>query len=137
MKLFGSRERKEAIRALPSDDARNYAKHARVLQEAADVMLHRSARYGATWRQYGALANLLQGATAVNRLMATWWFNEGDRPAFHKDVLDDAYDAINYLAFFIALAQAGEVVGNPPTWECPAHIMSLNEGVCVVCGEPA
>jgi hypothetical protein len=114
MKLFGSRERKDAIRALPSDDARNYAKHARTLQEAADVMLHRTARYGGTYRQYGALANLLQGATAVNRLMATWWFNTGDRPAFHKDVLDDAYDAINYLAFFIALATEGDVVGAPP-----------------------
>lgn len=117
MEPYTDSGRKQAIGALPSDESRNYARHARVLHEALDVVLHRSGSYGSVWQQYGALANLLQAARKVDRLMALWWHDRpvvGEEIALGKDALDDAMDAINYLAFFITMARDGSIIGEPP-----------------------
>lgn len=55
--------------------------------------------YGQSWRRYGALSNLLSVARKADRLMQVFWFGRGGLE--HKDAVDDAYDLINYTAFFI------------------------------------
>lgn len=70
--------------------------------------------YGDTWTTYGALNNLLRAATKVDRSMEIWWHdgsNNGN-PLMHKDNLDDAIDAINYLVFFIRCVRAGNITGS-------------------------
>lgn len=55
--------------------------------------------YGDIWQRYGSLSNLLNVARKVDRLMQVLWYGNGT--VTHKDALDDAYDLINYAAFFI------------------------------------
>ncbi len=78
----------------------------RALMKSYEIYLQRNAKYSDVWKNYGALNNLVRGATKVDRLMEVWWHGDG---TLHKDALDDAYDAINFLAFFIAQATNGEL----------------------------
>jgi hypothetical protein len=106
---------------LEPEHAQAAVKHAQTLDEAASVMLHRTTAYGLVWRRFGALSNLLNSARKVERLMEAWWHHQDDyevvgddgipRPLLHKDALDDAFDAINYLAFFIQCARQGNITG--------------------------
>jgi hypothetical protein len=97
------------------DDAQE---HWNVLIDAERIYEERSLVYGDVWKQYGALNNLVRAATKIDRLMAIWWHNQDDFEGFvtalHKDGLDDAYDAINYLAFFVRCAKNGNVTGSAP-----------------------
>jgi hypothetical protein len=64
----------------------------------------RSQQYGSAWRRFGALNNLVRAAAKVERLLEQFWYrgiNEG-----HD--FDDAYDAINYLVFFLMQAGTGQ-----------------------------
>lgn len=106
-------DRYKELRDAPEEVVQAAVEHAQVLKEALDVMVQRSASYGAIWRQYGALNNLVRAATKVDRAMEVWWRNGGPTE-MHKDVLDDPMDAINYLAFFIALARSLDITGTPP-----------------------
>lgn len=65
--------------------------------------------YGDVWRRYGALSNLLSIARKVDRLMQIFWFGKGEID--HKDSLDDAYDLLNYTAFFIRNATDNNIKG--------------------------
>ena len=91
------------------------AEHLEVLAKAFGLHLQRTEAYGEVWKQYGALSNLLSAARKIDRLMNVWWRNDGSIPALHKDVLDDAYDAINYITFFIRNAQNGNIAGSVPS----------------------
>ena len=83
--------------------------------KAHRIMRHRTVAYGLTWQQYGALANLLNAARKIDRLMSIWWRGEDDEVAMlDKSLLDDAFDAINYLGFFIQCAEEGNLLGNVP-----------------------
>lgn len=86
--------------------------HQAVLDEVADLYSQRSQAYGQVWRNYGALANLLNATRKVDRLMNIWW--RSTKPSIHKDALDDAFDAINYLVFFIRSAREGNFTGVAP-----------------------
>lgn len=109
---FKSAEDQHTLLTLPAEQARAAVEHAQGLEDAASVMLHRTASYGLAWQRYGALSNLVNAARKVERLMGIWWDgNKGEIPALHKDALDDAVDAINYLQFFISCAKEGNLTG--------------------------
>lgn len=86
----------------------------RVLTECVRLYDSRGRSYGQVWKQYGALASLLNAARKVDRLMAIWWHSTRGA-ALHKDALDDAYDCINYMTFFMRLAIRGNITGTAPT----------------------
>lgn len=96
------------------DQALEYLGQMNVLMHCARIYDQRSAAYGQVWRQHGALSNLLSAARKIDRLMEVWYHSPDGAKALHKDALDDAYDAINYLAFFIRNAQAGNLTGYRP-----------------------
>lgn len=121
---FNTDEEQRVLLMLEPEHAQAAVEHAQTLDEAATLMLNRTLSYGTVWRRFGAMANLLNAARKVERLMEMWWdtINEdvdivGDDgkivhlPALHKDGLDDAFDAINYLAFFIQNARQGNITG--------------------------
>lgn len=83
-------------------------KQLNVLLEALKIYDSR-AIYGDVWRRYGWLSNLLSVARKVDRLMQLFWF--GDGKLDHKEALDDAYDLINYAAFFIRNVEADNARG--------------------------
>lgn len=76
----------------------------------------RNRTYRNIWETYGALSNLLRAATKVDREMEIWWHSTGNgvagNPLLHKEALDDAFDAINYLTFFIRCVRAGNITGS-------------------------
>lgn len=84
--------------------------HLQVFIQALRIRQSRKI-YGAAWRRYGALSNLLSVARKVDRLMQVFW--HGDGVINHKDALDDAYDLINYAAFFIQNKEARNERGEP------------------------
>lgn len=89
-----------------------------VLWEALEIFEERSEDYGEVWKQYGALNNLVRSAVKVDRLMEQWWFGSveaGDPVTLRSDGLDDGYDAINYLVFFIRQARWGNITGQKKT----------------------
>lgn len=87
--------------------------HFNILMECLKVHDGRTKAYGTVWKRYGALSNLLSAARKVDRLMESWWRRgDGHAPALHKDNLDDAYDAINYLVFMIRNARSGNLTGD-------------------------
>lgn len=86
--------------------------HFAVLIECLRLHDSRTASYGKVWRRYGALSNLLSAARKVDRLMESWWRRgDGAVPTIHKDNLDDAYDAINYLVFMVRNARDANLTG--------------------------
>lgn len=91
----------------PADD------HRAVFDEATGLFIARSTAYGDVYKNYGALANLLNGARKIDRTMEAWW-QATTVPVMHKDALDDAFDALNYLNFFIREARAGNITGHTP-----------------------
>lgn len=134
---FTSKADQAGLMTLPPEHAQACVEHAQTLDEAASVMLGRTASYGLVWRRYGALSNLLNAARKVERLMESWWHGEGV-PALHKDNLDDAVDAINYLAFFIQCARAGNLTGDEtrlPECEDGLHRVVMESPHCVDCGQ--
>jgi hypothetical protein len=80
------------------------------LERCFEIYQERSAKYGEVWKQYGAINNLVRAATKVDRLMEQWWFD----PPPHDYDLDDAYDAINYLIFFIRNVKEINFTGERP-----------------------
>lgn len=98
-----------------------------VFLKALAIYDERSAPYGDVWKQYGALNNLVRGATKVDRLMEVWWHNPDGGKALGKDGLDDAYDALNYMAFFARLVVQGNVSGSGPERREPVVIRAWGE----------
>ena len=94
------------------DDQSLILPHMEVFEEATGLYVVRSRSYGQVWRNYGALSNLLSAARKVDRTMETWWHQQ--TPVMHKDALDDAMDAINYLNFFVRNAREGNITGQTP-----------------------
>lgn len=105
------------------------AAHAEVLMKAHNLYEERTQSYGQVWRQYGGLSNLLNAARKIDRLMEVWWhgWNNGEAPVIHKEALDDAYDALNYLTFFIRSVGEGNITGSIPVRPDVAH--GSGEGV--------
>jgi len=78
--------------------------------EAVALYQERDKQYGPVWRKYGALSNLLRSAAKVERMIELWWKNPNDEQ-LHKEPLDDAYDLMNYVAFFVRNVGAGNLRG--------------------------
>ena len=85
-----------------------------VFLTALKLFDERNRTYRNIWETYGALSNLLRSATKVDRAMEIWWHDgaENGNPLLHKDNLDDAFDALNYLVFFIRCVRAGNITGS-------------------------
>ena len=135
---FKDEDYDNALRNLPAEHAQAVARHAQTLAEALGVMVGRTGSYGLAWRRYGALSNLLNAARKVERLMEAWWDGNGI-PALHKDNLDDAIDALNYLAFFIQCAEDGNLTGERrvlPEEVEEEYFRVSGEAICEVCGLP-
>lgn len=100
---------------LPNADL-DLAQHQAILQRCLDTYIERTEAYGQAWKNYGAVANLVNAARKTDRTMETWYHGlmQGEAPAIHKDALDDAYDAINYFVFFIRCVEAGNFTGAIP-----------------------
>ena len=122
---YNTEEEQRVLLMLPPEHAQAAVEHAQALDEAATIMLNRTLSYGTVWQRFGAVSNLLNAARKVERLMVVWYDGQesydllGDDgkvvrriPALHKDALDDAFDAINYLAFFIQNARQGNITGD-------------------------
>lgn len=109
---FNTEEEQRALLMLPPEQAQAAVEHAQTLDEAARLMLHRTSSYGLVWQRFGAMSNLLNAARKVGRLMEAWYEGTTVEPVLHKDGLDDAWDAINYLAFFIQCARKGNLTGD-------------------------
>lgn len=77
-----------------------------VVMGSISVFDQKDRIYGSAWKRLGALNNLTRMATKVERLLEQFWHNSSDVPAVPD--LDDAYDLINYSAFFIRQASSGE-----------------------------
>ena len=90
-----------------------------VMLKALQVYDQRDKVYGSVWKQYGSLSPLLSAARKVDRLMSIWWhkseaiFGKAAKDVTHKDALDDAVDAINYLVFFLRLKDSS-LTGKEP-----------------------
>lgn len=78
-----------------------------VFVEAFNIYREREAKYGGAWKRYGALNNLVRLGTKAERLVQEWWRNEGG-PPYEQRSLDDAFDLINYAAFFVRQAMQGQ-----------------------------
>jgi hypothetical protein len=109
---FHTEDDQRALLMLPPEQAQAAVEHAQTLDEAASVMLHRTSSYGLVWRRFGAISNLLNAGRKVGRLMEAWYEGTTVAPVLHKDGLDDAFDAINYLGFFIQNARHGNMTGD-------------------------
>lgn len=86
-----------------------------VLLAALKLFDERNRTYRNIWETYGALSNLLRAATKVDREMEIWWHSSGGpsgNPLLHKEALDDAFDALNYLVFFIRCVRQGNITGS-------------------------
>lgn len=85
-----------------------------VFMRALKLFDERNRTYRNVWETYGALSNLLRAATKVDREMEIWWHSAdpGHNPLQHKESLDDAYDALNYLVFFIRCVGALNITGS-------------------------
>lgn len=87
----------------------------------------RNRTYRNIWETYGALSNLLRAATKVDREMEIWWHQGLENPLLHKEALDDAFDAINYLVFFIRCVRSGNITGSKRARPVVADEVSYNE----------
>jgi hypothetical protein len=115
---------RELLAAFGMDDTDQNVHQVLVLLEALQVYDQRSQHYGQSWKNYGALSNLLSSARKVDRLMEVWWDADADAPpVLHKDGLDDAIDLINYTVFFIRNARAGNLTGVRPVRPEPQWFM--------------
>lgn len=75
---------------------------------AYQIYIERQAKYHDAWKRYGALNNLIRSASKLQRVQEVYWYPD-EVPLDDMDLdLDDAFDALNYLAFFITQAERGE-----------------------------
>ncbi len=65
-----------------------------VLFEALRIFQERNARYQDAWKRTGWRGNLVDLRKKIERLWAEFWYGNQENP-------DDAFDIINFTAFFI------------------------------------
>jgi hypothetical protein len=97
----------ELVGVTPTDQA---IEQFRVLVRCMELYEERDQKYGSAWKRLGALNNLTRMSTKIERLLAMYWHKRPPRmvnPDASWD-LDDAFDLINYSAFFIRQAQTNE-----------------------------
>lgn len=99
-----------------------------VLAECLVIYSSRDGVYGAAWRQYGAVSNVLSMARKVDRVMNEWWSSllRGEVSDRDGEELDDAVDLINYTVFFLRNVRDGNISGSMP--ERPQHPSSGERG---------
>lgn len=81
-----------------------------IFVEALGIYDEKDTLYGQAWKRLGALNNLSRMATKMERLLEMYWHKEIHRGARRggKLDLDDAFDLLNYTAFFVRQADKGE-----------------------------
>lgn len=97
------RLRKEYLAAMlgyePNEES---VEQLKVFEEALLIHAERTKSYGVVWREYGSRSPLLSAAKKMARLMKTFWDGRG-HTVDGKAQVDDAYDLLNYTAFFVRL----------------------------------
>lgn len=119
----------------PSEFSKEDGEQLEVLHQVFEKYCERNAKYHDTWKQYGALSQLVRSANKVDRLMEVWWHSQegiGWTSATHQELdemLDDAIDAINHLVFFVRAARAGNITGSTPSRPHTHEFMVFSDGV--------
>jgi len=116
-----SAERKEDIEltahsmldALSIEQTDTNFHQARVLATALALFAERNAITPDAWTAAGFLGNLLTANGKVGRLMSNLWYQVGEDGRKEKPI-DNALDAITYMAFFIRSFEAGNERGYQP-----------------------
>lgn len=111
------RENEEYLKSIRSGDKLISGKikdQTEVFAVALDIHDQRSKKYGDLWKKYGALGNIFHMASKQSRLMTSFWHGKADLndPKIVSDALDDAYDLLNYTAFFIRCVEDGNFRGD-------------------------
>lgn len=84
-----------------------------VFYECLRLFEERNTRYKDLWKADGWRGSLFSLKHKVKRLWQQFWIdNAKDKGTKEKPELDDAYDAINYIAFFIRNVQANNENGS-------------------------
>ena len=105
----------DALPGFPGDMNNDQAQEqVAVFAECMIIFAERNRRYGDSWKRYGWMDNLFHMRSKFLRITKAYW--EGTRsmgPGFseNSDNLDDAYDLLNYGAFFIRNVQANNERG--------------------------
>lgn len=86
---------------------------ARILATALELFIERNAITPDAWKSAGYLGNLLNASGKMTRLMANLWYRVGGNGRTEKPI-DNAFDGITYLAFFIRQYEEGNERGYQP-----------------------
>lgn len=110
------------------DGTEDNREHLDVLVRCLLTYSSREQVYGAAWRQYGAVSNVLSMARKVDRIMNEWWaaLVRGEVRDRDGEELDDAVDLINYTVFFLRNVRDGNISGSMP--DRPQHPSSGERG---------
>jgi hypothetical protein len=86
-----------------------------VFLEAVAIHEDRTTHYRDHWREQGGLDNLRNARGKLRRQVAVISTVAGEQaavtPVLSKDNLDDSFDCLNYIGFFIRNARAGNLDG--------------------------
>lgn len=77
---------------------------------AIAIFASREDRYRNGWQARGWKGNMADISRKADRMKSMFWKGDYD-PSSGGDVLDDAYDLLNYVAFFLRNAGAGNKFG--------------------------
>lgn len=90
----------EALEALELEPTEFNKGQITVFATCLHITSERNRNYGDLWKRYGWLGNLMHVQSKCARLVKMFWEDQKTPQADSSD-LDDAYDLINYVAFFI------------------------------------
>lgn len=93
----------------PTEDLVDQVK---IFVECLSLRQDRGARYGDTWKVRGYKGSLWMMDHKMLRLWEQWMKNTPDEDNDSREYLDDAYDLINYVCFFIQNVHAGRMWDN-------------------------
>ena len=72
-----------------------------IFLSALEIMDEREKRYKELWKKDGWKGNLFHVKSKFMRMWQQFWIDEGRSEVEGKSELDDAYDLLNYVAFFL------------------------------------
>jgi hypothetical protein len=95
------------VGSFTGDNARS--KQQQIFDRALRIYAKRNERYKDNWRRFGWRGCLFRIRERTERLWDTYW--QGGSAGLEAD-LDDAYDLLNFVAFFIRAVEEGNRGGS-------------------------
>ena len=80
-----------------------------VFLDCMNLFQERNSKYGDMWKEYVWRGNMLNVQSKAARVRKVWW--DSKDPYGNNMDCDDAYDLINYAAFFIRNVGADNELG--------------------------